>query len=269
MARRTGTREERIALALVAGLGLAAALYTWFGVGMPMSLPQMTAMGGRLGDPMRMAAPEQWGFARILALFAMWWIMMIAMMLPSAAPVILLFAALRRVSDRGGAVTTAIAAFGAGYLAIWAGFSALAVLVHWGLRDSAAFASGMMALRGEMLVGLLLVAVGLYQLTPLKRACLRQCQSPAQFLTRHYRPGLHGAARMGAHHGVFCLGCCWALMLLLFAGGVMNLWWILGLALLVLLERRAAAHPLLPALVGAVLIAAGLAVMLPGAVGPG
>jgi predicted metal-binding membrane protein len=181
-------------------------------------------------------APAVWTPPYALLMFAMWCAMMVAMMLPGAAPVLLLFARLGRSRAIAEGPWTPTAAFAAGYLAVWAGFSAVATAVQWGLEKSGLL-SAMMVTTTAWLGAAILIAAGLWQFTPLKHACLRQCQSPIGFLTAHWRAGARGAFRMGLGHGAYCLGCCWFLMALLFFGGVMNLWWIGGLALYVLAEK--------------------------------
>lgn len=161
---------------------------------------------------------------------AMWVVMMVAMMLPSAAPAVLLYARVHRHAVSGKAPPTG--AFLAGYLACWSGFALLATALQL-----AAASPMSMALESRWASAGLLIAAGLYQLSPLKDACLNHCRSPAEFLSRHYRPGPWGAARLGLFHGAWCVGCCWLLMLLLFVGGVMNLLWIAGLTLLVAAEK--------------------------------
>jgi predicted metal-binding membrane protein len=126
--------------------------------------------------------------------------------------------------------------FVAGYLVAWGGFSLLAVLLQSGL-ERLSLLSPLMQVTSLYLGAALLIGAGIYQLTPLKHACLRHCRSPIDFVARYWRPGTVGAFRMGVRHGLFCLGCCWLLMVLLFYAGVMNLWWIGGLALYVLLEK--------------------------------
>lgn len=251
-------RDRAVALGAVALVALLASLYTVFGVGMQMSAIQMTSMAGPPGNPMSMPPGSDWTVLQGFLLFAMWWIMMIAMMTPSAAPTMLLFAALKGKSGTGSKATLAIWLFLGGYLFLWAGFSAAAMLLQWGLQQSEILAARMMTVKGGTAAGAILVAAGLYQLTPLKRACLKQCQSPARFLTVNHRPGLKGAFLMGGHHGAYCVGCCWALMILLFVGGVMNLWWIVGLAVLVALEKLIGPRFALTEIIGAILIAAGV-----------
>ncbi len=217
------------------GLALVIALaWIWLlaGAGMGMSATGMTAM---YGIDMDMPLPV-WSVAYAATLFLMWLIMMIAMMLPSAAPVLLLAAALNRRAGPARSPYGNTAHFAAGYLLAWAGFSAIAVLAQWGLTAAGLLDAMMQATHGRLAGGLLLAA-GLWQLTPLKGSCLRQCRSPVSFLTLHRRPGDWGALRMGLDHGAYCLGCCWLLMALLFVGGVMNLYWIVGLAVYVLGEK--------------------------------
>jgi predicted metal-binding membrane protein len=193
--------------------------------------------------------------------FAMWSLMMVAMMLPTAAPMLLLFARLceRRAARRRGALPWLL--FAAGYLAVWVGFSAGAASLQW-LLAARDVLNGMGALATRWASGGLLVAVGLYQLTPLKAACLRGCQSPIGFLLTRWRDGPVGALRMGAQHGVLCAGCCWALMALMFVGGTMNLVWMAGLTAFVLVEKLAEGVHWLPALAGGALVVAGLATWL-------
>jgi len=164
------------------------------------------------------------------ALVVMWWLMMVAMMLPSAVPAILLYARVRVM--RGG--DSAIAqtwVFLAGYLAVWLLFSVVAAAAQYALTGAS------MAIESRVAEGVVLIAAGLYQLSPLKSACLGQCRSPAQFVSRHWRPGTGGALRLGALHGAYCVGCCWMLMALLFVGGVMNLLWVAALATIVAAEK--------------------------------
>ncbi|HSF92781.1 MAG TPA: DUF2182 domain-containing protein [Paracoccaceae bacterium] len=251
-------KDQVIVLCAVTAVTITAGLYTVLGVGMPMSAVEMTGMARSIGAPMDMGAVGEWSALRLLLMFLMWWIMMVAMMTPSAVPTLLLFAGLKRSANPNTANLWPAWVFLAGYLGIWAGFGALAVLLQWSLQKAAVIAPAMMTLKGSWMTGGFLVLAGAYQLTPLKSACLKQCQSPAQFLTQHWRPGLRGAFAMGCHHGLFCLGCCWALMLLLFVGGVMNLWWIAGLAIFVAIEKVSASRHWVCVISGAALVAAGV-----------
>lgn len=185
----------------------------------------------------------------------MWWVMMVAMMIPSASPAILLYAQVHRHStELEGAPPTA--AFLAGYLTCWLAFA----LVAAGLQIS--LVSSSLASR-ETAAGLLIVA-GIYQLSPFKDACLGRCRSPAQFLSRHYRPGTLGAFRVGLLHGAYCVGCCWLLMMLLFVGGVMNLLWVVGLTLLVAAEKLLPGGPWLTRIAGIAMIIWGTGLILAG-----
>ena len=143
--------------------------------------------------------------------------------------------------------------FGSGYLAVWGSFSVIAVTVQWQLERMALLSAKM--LTTSMLLGaLLLVGAGVWQFTPLKHACLMHCRSPAEFLTHHWRKTRAGAFQLGLRHGVYCLGCCWMLMLLLFYGGIMNIYWIAGLSILVLVEKIAPLRRWVSSFIGVTLI---------------
>jgi predicted metal-binding membrane protein len=186
---------------------------------------------------MDMAMPEMepWSLAEFGAILAMWLVMMVAMMLPSAAPMLLLFAATQRGRASTGEPATVLA-FAAGYLLVWGGFSVAAAALQ-ALLQQAMLLSSNLAMTTGWLPPAVLALAGIYQLTPLKHACLFRCRSPLGFLLSRWRDGIGGALAMGLRHGAFCLGCCWALMALLFVGGVMNLAWVAVLALFVLAEK--------------------------------
>jgi len=247
-------RRDR--MVLVAGL-VAVLVMAWgwlvAGAGMEMSAVEMTAMAGMDGWLMR---PAVWTPAYAVLIFAMWWVMMVAMMLPSAAPMLLLFARVNRKDKSAGAPLVPTALFAAGYLLGWAGFCAVAAALQWGL-ESARLLSPMLVTTNRWLGAGILIAAGLSQFTPLKAMCLRHCRTPLGFLLGNWRSGRLGALRMGLEHGAFCLGCCWFLMALLFFGGVMNLYWIAGLAVFVLLEKTVPLGHWLGRLAGAVLVAWG------------
>ena len=252
--------------AVVAGALILLILLAWLvtlaGAGTGMSPAAMS--GWWL--PMSLPAGESWSWTPYywLIAFFMWAAMMVAMMLPSAAPAVLLYAAVMRRSENQGearASHAAVTAFSAGYLTLWILFSILAVTLQFALERSGVM-SVMMASRSAVLSGGLLIAAGLYQLSPLKTACLRHCRGPAAFLSAHWRPGITGAWRMGLVHGAYCVGCCAALMLLLFVGGVMNLVWIAGLTLFVALEKLAPFGALTTKAAAIVLIAAGVFLIL-------
>ncbi len=223
-------------------------LYILAGAGMPMDMSGM------------MMARLDWDVGYSLLMFFMWWIMMVAMMLPSAAPMILLFAFLNRKSAKG--TSHNIAAFIAAYVFVWGGFSVVAVALQWGLEESALLSPTMIS-ADLIFGGVLLIASGVWQLTPLKHACLRHCRAPIQFFAQGWRKGAGGAFRMGLEHGAYCLGCCWVLMALLFYGGVMNFWWIAGLALYVLIEKITPAGHWVGRGTGVLLIVWGLGVIYP------
>lgn len=179
---------------------------------------------------------QSWRIGDAALLFLMWAIMMVAMMLPSAAPMILMFAAVNRKRREQERPFVPTAVFLLGYLAVWTVFSALATAAQWKLH-AAALLSPTMVVTSPLLGAVLLLAAGLFQLTPLKRACLVHCRTPLNFLMTEWREGTWGAFVMGLRHGSYCLGCCWFLMALLFVAGVMNLLWIALLSGLVLAEK--------------------------------
>jgi predicted metal-binding membrane protein len=169
------------------------------------------------------------------ALWLMWTVMMVAMMLPSATPVALLvLGTYRRRGDQPGHVRSVL--FVAGYLFVWGLYSALAASAQVVMRRAALLSPDMMT-SSQILAGGILVVAGIYQWLPIKDACLTHCRSPIDFLTRHWREGHGGALAMGARHGTVCVGCCWALMTLLFVAGVMNLLWVAAISVFVLLEK--------------------------------
>ncbi len=212
----------------------------------------------RVGDPVMMASmsrPDTASFAVLL--FVMWWTMMMAMMLPTAAPAILTYAAMSRRFAEKGSPQAPVWVFVGGYGAVWTLFSLAAVILQLATRQIVPL-SMMMAVVSAVVGGGLLIAAGIYQFTPLKQACLRHCQSPLLFFSRNWRSGWRGTFRMGVSHGFYCLGCCWVLMGLLFYGGVMALNWIVGLAVYVALEKLIPADYRLSQFTGALLVAWGL-----------
>ncbi len=217
------------------------------------------AMHDAMGMAMPAGAP--WDPLDLAGTGLMWGVMMIAMMLPSATPLLVLFARSQRlrVGVAEGSWRTGLLA--AGYLVVWLGWSALAAGLQWVLHAFLLLSPG--AALSALAGGALLIVAGLYQVTPWKQACLRRCQSPLGFMLAHWREGRAGAFRMGVAHGVYCVGCCWALMALLFVGGVMNLVWVAALAVLILLEKVVPGRWLSYAS-GAALIAWGLFVLRAG-----
>lgn len=225
-------RQERLvvggSIALLVALSWAFLLR---GIGMPQSMSPMQPTIG--------------------VLVLMWWLMMVAMMLPSASPAILLYARVRERRGSGGAVVQPWV-FALGYLSVWLLFSIGAAALQRLLAQPA------MALAEGPASGAVLLAAGLYQLSPFKGACLRQCRSPVEFLTRQWRPGLTGALRLGVLHGTYCVGCCWILMALLFVGGVMNFAWIAALTLIVGVEKLAPRGDVIGRVAGVALIGWGV-----------
>jgi predicted metal-binding membrane protein len=231
-------RRERAvvggALVLVAA---AAWLYVLAGSGTGMSVLSMTTAGLPVGGT---GGGVRWTPAYAALMLAMWWAMMVAMMLPAAAPVVLLYAQIARSGQARGqlpAGPVAVTELVCGYLAIWLAFSAAATLAQLGLERAELLSGIMMWSTSRELSAGLLVAAGVYQLSPWKDACLSQCRSPLGYLTGAWRPGRLGAFRMGLGHGAYCLGCCWLVMALFFVGGAMNLVWMAGLTILVLGEK--------------------------------
>jgi predicted metal-binding membrane protein len=210
-----------------------------------------------------MPAMEHWTAWDLVLVFLMWAVMMVGMMVPAASPTILLFAEINRRRNEQQGTFVATGEFLLGYLLAWTGFSALATLAQWGLL-TAALVSPMMESTSKALGAGLLLMAGLFQFSRLKYACLAHCRSPLGFLATEWREGPWGAFRMGLKHGVYCLGCCWALMGLLFAFGVMNLLWIAGLSILVLAEKIAPFERLVSSVAGLVFIGwAGWLVFVP------
>lgn len=195
--------------------------------------------------PMATMAPP------LAALIAMWWLMMLAMMLPSATPAVLLYARVRHVRGSDASIGQSWV-FLAGYAAVWLVFSIAAALAQSMVTDSS------MILRSKAAQSVVLVLAGLYQLSPFKSACASQCRSPEQLISRHWRPGWNGAIRLGIIHGAYCVGCCWMLMALLFVVGVMNLAWVIGLTVLVAAEKLLPGGLLIQKISGAALILWGL-----------
>jgi len=264
-------RDRLVVVGGLALLTLLAWLYILAGAGMGMPawhLISLSLFPHRFGE-MAMGGmvmhPGAWSPGYGVVMLLMWWVMMIAMMTPSAAPMILLYARATRHAQDGGRLqpgAASTAAFAAGYLLVWLGFSIGATLLLWLLERAGVLSATRMASTGAWFSGGLLIAAGLYQFSPLKNVCLRVCRAPAEFLSRHWRPGASGALRMGLEHGAFCVGCCWVLMALLFVGGVMNLLWIAVLAILVLAEKVAPAGIWVSRVVGAVLVVWGVATLV-------
>jgi predicted metal-binding membrane protein len=255
-------RERLIIGACLAAMVLVAWLYLFHGqAAMPgmemasMTMPDMVMPG--------MGMPELHSSAvsTVLMLFVMWTIMMVAMMVPSATPMILAFHTVNQQRRANSRPLVPVGIFVLGYLAVWTIFSAAAALAQWRLHE-AALISSTMAATSPFLSGGLLIAAGVFQWTPLKRACLQGCRSPLSFLMSEWREGAVGAFLMGLRHGAFCVGCCWVLMALLFVAGVMNLLWIAIIALFVLVEKVLPKGEMVSRIAGAALVTAGIALII-------
>jgi predicted metal-binding membrane protein len=219
-----------------------------------------TSMPGMDMPGMVMLDLNKWGLTTVLLLFVMWTVMMVAMMVPSAAPMILAFLTVNQRRQAADRPYVPVSIFLFGYLAVWTAFSAVATFAEWGLHQAAMLSTTMTA-TSTALNGGLLIAAGVFQWTPLKRTCLKGCRSPVSFLMSEWREGTVGAFVMGLRHGAYCLGCCWILMALLFVAGVMNLLWVAVIALFVMAEKILPKGELLARIAGICLIVAGAALV--------
>ncbi len=246
-------RSERAAtVAALLGVSALAWLYLFHLAG------GMPGMGAAMpGAAMGAMPPAPWSGSKLILMFVMWWVMMAGMMLPGAIPMILTFATVNRRRRERGQAHLPSAVFAAGYLIAWGVFSLGATLAQWRL-DQAALLLPSMKIGSTLFGAALWVSAGVYQWTPLKRACLANCRSPIDFVVNRWRDGWLGALRMGVEHGAYCLGCCALLMALLFVGGVMNLLWVAVLAVLILIEKLLPAGERVARVGGALMIAFGV-----------
>ena len=254
-------RRDRVVvvLALTFLTVLAWSYLLWLSADMNMGGMDMTGL--RMipsGMGLMMPADMPWQALEFVLVFAMWIVMMVGMMTPSATPMFLTYARIGRQIEALSRPLAATVWFAVGYFLVWVGFALLATLLQWAL-DRSALLDFTMTTTSSVLGGLLFVSAGLYQWTSLNELCLAQCQRPFEFVMRHggYRRDAPGSAMLGLRHGAYCVGCCWTLMALLLVGGVMNLLWIVLLALLAYLERVPSMGRLIARLAGIVLIAAG------------
>jgi predicted metal-binding membrane protein len=228
-------RQIDQALIWIAMVGLIS-LSWWYLIDMARDMSCMAGMAD-MSDASGMrgeASVQSWSLADFWMMLIMWIVMMIGMMIPSAVRTIMIYARIAR--QAGMNVVLATYSFIFGYIPTWSLFSLGATLLQWGLSE-AALLSPMMVSTSDTLGASLLISAGVYQLTPMKEACLKHCQSPITFISQHFKKGNAGAFAMGFHHGAYCLGCCWFLMGLLFVAGVMNLLWILAITVFVMLEK--------------------------------
>lgn len=220
-------RDRIVVLGGLALLTILAWIYLYY-------LTTSMDMGSIVVSDMMKSAP--WTAIDALLMFLMWAVMMLGMMLPSATPVILLYVRVVRHNAKNSDPLIHTSAFFTGYVVVWTVFSAVATILQFVL-EQAALLSTMMTSLSPVFAGFVLIIVAVYQWTPYKDACLQRCRSPVSFLSTYWQDGSNGAFQMGLIHGTYCLGCCWALMLLLFVGGVMNLLFIAAITILVLVEK--------------------------------
>jgi predicted metal-binding membrane protein len=249
-------RDRLIVAASLASVTVLAWVYlVWLARGMEMSHEAMMATPGME----MMGMGTAWSARLFLVTLVMWTVMMAGMMTPSATPMILLYARVARQANLQGKPFASATWFGAGYLLSWTLFSLVATVAQYFL-DRFALLTMAMDLGNPRLSGVLLVITGIYQWTPLKDSCLHQCRSPLSFIQQHggFKPEIGRSLRLGVHHGLYCIGCCWALMAILFAGGVMNLALAAALAALVLIEKLTPAGRIVARVAGIAMVAAGL-----------
>jgi predicted metal-binding membrane protein len=254
-------RRDRavVITSLIVVVALAWAYVIWLATDMEMG--GMDISGFRMipaGMALMMPTTVPWNATEFAFVFAMWAVMMVGMMTPSATPIILIYARIGQAAQQGKPFASS-SWFASGYLLAWIGFALVATFGHWALERGHWLTPEMAAASGT-LSGIILIAAGLYQWTPLKNACLRQCQMPLQFIQRHggFRPDAWGSLALGARHGAYCVGCCWVLMALLFVAGVMNVLWIAALTILVLVEKVVPAGRAVPRVTGAGFYAGGV-----------
>ncbi len=261
-------RRDRMiaAAALVLLTTMSWAYVLWLVDAMSMGGMEMPGirMDANPFDVAMIPSLKPWSVMEFVFMFLMWTVMMVGMMTPSAAPMILVYGRVGREAAKQGKPLAATAYFAGGYLLAWAAFSLGATFGQW-LLERASLLTPMMQSASTVLGGLLLIAAGIYQWTPFKEACLKHCQTPLMFIQRHggFQRHAFGSFKVGFHHGLYCVGCCWALMALLFVGGVMNVVWIGGIAIFVLLEKVLPGHRVLPRIAGAALAGGGLWLIMP------
>jgi len=246
-------RDRRVVAASLVAVVAVSWLYLW------RDAASMSRVG--MADLPVSAMPHPSGATAFALTFVMWAVMMVGMMLPSAAPTILLYGTLVRKNGERGMVLPGVWVFTSGYLAVWTAFSLLATAMQVGL-DRASLLTPMMASASAGMSAAILVAAGIYQWLPFKQTCLRNCRNPLRFLVARWRPGTRGAFLMGAENGAYCIGCCWLLMLLLFIAGVMNLLWVALIAAFVFVEKLLPAGRLTSAVAGLAMVVSGAALLI-------
>lgn len=256
-------RERAIVGAALGAITVLGWAYTlWRANGMNMAGVAPSIVSGMTAGTLIAPALKPWTSADFVATFLMWIAMMVGMMTPSASPMIFMYARVGRAATSHGKLLAPTGYFVAGYLLAWTGFGALATIVQWTL--SRAMLLTPMAAVDNVLGGVILIVAGLYQWTTVKGACLRRCQTPLGFILQHggFRGDAAGSLSLGLRHGLYCVGCCWALMALLFVGGIMNVLWIAALAAFVLIEKLVPLGNIIPRLVGFGFVTAGLWLLL-------
>jgi predicted metal-binding membrane protein len=207
-----------------------------------------------------MPMTSSWSWTDFVLLFLMWFVMMIAMMMPSVAPLVLIFTSINRKRQQQKNPFVSSGYLISGYFLVWAAFSLFATILQW-LLQRASLLNPEMITTSRILGGIIFILAGLFQFTPLKNTCLNTCRSPMGFIHQYWKDGKSGAWRMGIQNGIFCLGCCWILMLLLFVSGIMNIVWIAIISLFVLIEKVSSAK-VISFIAGIGLIAYGILVLL-------
>jgi predicted metal-binding membrane protein len=253
-------RERFVALASLLGVVALAWLHLWHEAARMDSMP-MRSLEAAATAMEAMSMQQVWSVNSLLLTFLMWSIMMVGMMLPSATPAIFLYGSLAKKNRERGTTLPSVWIFTAGYLAMWTAFS-LAVTILQAAFNAGALLTPLMVSDSPWLSGGLLIVAGIYQWLPVKDVCLEKCRAPLQFFLFRWKPGALGAFRMGAEHGVFCTGCCWALMLLLFTVGVMNLIWVATIAGFVFVEKLLPPGRLIGRLTGVGLVLTGTVLLL-------
>jgi predicted metal-binding membrane protein len=258
-------REQIVVGAALLTIAVLAWTYTLgLAAGMNAASAGMAGMDMQAMPGMDMMEPQfrAWTPALFGFMFSMWTVMMVGMMLPSAAPMILIYTQVARKATTLGKTFVSAGWFTAGYLAAWIAFSLAATSAQWALEEAALLSPMMMSV-SSIFGGIVLINAGIYQFTPVKDACLDRCRSPLSFVQQHggFKGDAYGAARLGVLHGFYCIGCCWVLMALLFVGGVMNILWIAGLMIFILLEKVLPGGRYLTRLAGVAVAAAGVGML--------
>jgi predicted metal-binding membrane protein len=241
--------------AIFGSLAATVTIAWWYLYSLSSAMPGDMAMVEMGLEQAMITAP--WDMNYSLLMFLMWSVMMVGMMLPSVTPTVMIYSLVAKKAVKDGKTVASTGFFVSGYIIIWVGFSLLATIGQYAL-EKLEMLSAMMVSNSNILGGVLLLIAGVWQFTPLKDQCLEQCRSPVEFISQNWQKGNAGAMQMGIRHGLFCLGCCWALMLLLFVGGVMNLLWIAILTVFVLLEKILPFGPESGKVIGVLMILAGV-----------